>query len=212
MKNTLRQWYMEDLSGMEEFLETEERPDVSRASHKSAVRAWEDQLLANPQMQSEIHRRQLRWHKYYRVIAVLSCLVFIAIMLYMIAHLPQFGFDNPRADIIARRYIEEGLRETGAVNVVAGMILDYRAFDTLGESFVLFTALVCATILLRFGVKDSSSVVQIEVRQEVSVVITSMPLRKSTGSSLTPGPANSSTLFFTKPLSKVALTSEMATS
>lgn len=157
MKNTLRQWYMEDLSGMEEFLETEERPDVSRASHKSAVRAWEDQLLANPQMQSEIHRRQLRWRKYYRVVAVLSCLVFIAIMLYMIAHLPEYGFDNPRADVIARRYIEEGLRETGAVNVVAGMILDYRAFDTLGESFVLFTALVCATILLRIGAKDKNS-------------------------------------------------------
>ena len=39
------------------------------------------------------------------------------------------------------------MEETGAVNIVAGMILDYRAFDTLGESNVLFTA-VCAVMLL----------------------------------------------------------------
>lgn len=39
-------------------------------------------------------------------------------------------------------------QETGAVNTVAGMILDYRAFDTLGESFVLFTAMCAVTILL----------------------------------------------------------------
>ena len=46
----------------------------------------------------------------------------------------------------------------------------------------------------------------------VSVVITSMPLRKSMGRLLMPGPANSSTQLFTKPLSKVAFTRAMATS
>ena len=34
------------------------------------------------------------------------------------------------------------------------MILDYRAFDTLGESHVLFTALVCVLILLRIDTKN----------------------------------------------------------
>ena len=29
-------------------------------------------------------------------------------------------------------------KKFGAVNIVAGMILDYRAFDTSGESHVLF--------------------------------------------------------------------------
>ena len=42
------------------------------------------------------------------------------------------------------RYVEDGLKETGAVNSVAGMILDYRAFDTLGESFVLFSSISLA--------------------------------------------------------------------
>ena len=51
-----------------------------------------------------------------------------------------------------------------------------------------------------------------EVRQLVSVVITSTPMRKSQLSSFTPGPTNSSTLFFTSPLGKVAPTRAMATS
>jgi multisubunit sodium/proton antiporter, MrpB subunit (2.A.63.1) len=40
------------------------------------------------------------------------------------------------------------------VNAVAGMILDYRAFDTLGESHVLFTALTVVMILLRLDPKN----------------------------------------------------------
>mgnify|MGYP002508804241 FL=1 len=50
---------------------------------------------------------------------------------------------------MAERYIESGLDETGAVNIVTGMILDYRAFDTLGESHVLFIATCTVLILLR---------------------------------------------------------------
>ena len=50
---------------------------------------------------------------------------------------------------MSARYIEQGLQETGAVNIVTGMILDYRAFDTLGESHVLFLATCTVLILLR---------------------------------------------------------------
>ena len=56
--------------------------------------------------------------------------------------------------VICWRYIEHGLEETGAINIVSGMILDYRAFDTLGESHVLFTALICVMILLRVDSKN----------------------------------------------------------
>ncbi|MBQ6112870.1 MAG: hypothetical protein IJL10_01275, partial [Synergistaceae bacterium] len=41
-----------------------------------------------------------------------------------------------------------GGHETGAQNIVAGLILDYRAFDTFGESAVLFTAAVSVLMLL----------------------------------------------------------------
>ncbi len=40
------------------------------------------------------------------------------------------------------------------MNIVTGMILDYRAFDTLGESHVLFIATCTVLILLRNGKKE----------------------------------------------------------
>ena len=64
--------------------------------------------------------------------------------------MPRFGDSAaPASNEVAQRYIEAGLAETGAVNIVAGMILDYRAFDTFGESCVLFTAVCCVFILLK---------------------------------------------------------------
>ena len=48
------------------------------------------------------------------------------------------------------------VQETGAVNIVTGMILDYRAFDTFGESNVLFIATVTVLILLHYTKKDAA--------------------------------------------------------
>ena len=70
-------------------------------------------------------------------------------MLLTVANLPSYGSDSaPTVNEVAERYVEKGTEETGAVNTVAGMILDYRAFDTLGESFVLFTAMCAVTMLM----------------------------------------------------------------
>jgi len=46
-------------------------------------------------------------------------------------------------------YLEKGLKETGAANIVAAIILDYRGYDTLGEATVLFTAILGALTILR---------------------------------------------------------------
>ena len=53
------------------------------------------------------------------------------------------------ADAPARHYLEHGLDETGAGNAVAAVLLDYRAYDTLGEATVLFAAVLGAVTLLR---------------------------------------------------------------
>ena len=89
---------------------------------------------------------------FYRITAVVICLGIIWMLLQTAAFLPPFGNPgNPANNEVSRRYIEQGMQETGAVNIVAGMILDYRAFDTLGESNVLFIAACSVLILLRIS-------------------------------------------------------------
>ena len=92
----------------------------------------------------------LLWNRLYRLFSVVFCIALVSILLYGISFLPSLGDShNPANNVVAQRYIENGLQETGAVNIVTGMILDYRAFDTLGESHVLFIATCTVLILLR---------------------------------------------------------------
>lgn len=81
---------------------------------------------------------------------MIFCIGLVLILLVGVSHLPAIGeADKPVNNEVSERYIESGLQETGAVNIVTGMILDYRAFDTLGESHVLFIATCTVLILLR---------------------------------------------------------------
>jgi multicomponent Na+:H+ antiporter subunit B len=59
---------------------------------------------------------------------------------------PPFG--EPLMNV-ARTYIAEGLAKTGAANLVSSVILDFRAYDTLGEVVVLFTAIVGVLAVVR---------------------------------------------------------------
>ena len=65
--------------------------------------------------------------------------------------LPDFGIpifaEAPKA--ASQTYISQGLAKTGAANLVASVILDFRAYDTLGEATVLFTSIIGATVILR---------------------------------------------------------------
>ena len=78
----------------------------------------------------------------------------------VLATLPDFGTPAFVAAALApnlpapaaQTYIAEGLQRTGAANLVSAIILDFRAYDTLGEVTVLFTSIIGATVILR---KDS---------------------------------------------------------
>lgn len=95
---------------------------------------------------------------FYRVSSVLLGVVLIGMLLYMVSFLPAVGnAANPDNNEVERKYIEDGMKDTGAVNIVTGMILDYRAFDTLGESNVLFVGACTVLILLRADSRSRKS-------------------------------------------------------
>lgn len=79
-------------------------------------------------------------------------LVFLVLIGRALSGLPEFG--SPTM-LVAREYIALGLERTGAANVVAAIILDFRGYDTLGEATVLFTAVIgVLTLVRRVGRKE----------------------------------------------------------
>jgi multisubunit Na+/H+ antiporter MnhB subunit len=85
---------------------------------------------------------------------VVSVVILLAIFLAGIKvfeSLPPFGTPifTKVPEAPSQTYIEKGLADTGAANIVAGVILDYRGYDTLGEATVLFTSILGATVILR---------------------------------------------------------------
>lgn len=134
----------------------------SDGHHAAEEQALEDRRLAalarEKRMHDHLHQwaqnkgsKLMRW--VYVIMSVVICGGIIALLLTTAANLPPFGSpDNPvNTSGVSDYYGEKGLTETGAVNIVAGMILDYRAFDTLGESNVLFIAAVTVLVLLRLA-------------------------------------------------------------
>ena len=85
------------------------------------------------------------------VVSIVIVFVIFLAGIRILQTLPDFGApifaQVPNA--ASKRYVREGLRETGAANLVASVILDYRAYDTLGEATVLFTSIIGATVILR---------------------------------------------------------------
>jgi len=85
---------------------------------------------------------------------VVSFVILLAIGLAgvgVLQTLPHFGTPvfTKAADAASSIYIRDGLAKTGAANLVSAVILDFRAYDTLGEATVLFTSIIGAMVILR---------------------------------------------------------------
>ena len=168
------EWFGKFKHRMAEIVETEndvlERDMVRSQEVESEKGETEEEMYCRirleqeKQEEEEIAKRLHEWNSrnvskvsrgVYCALCVLICVTMIALLMYTVTTLPSFGSpDHPINNEVSARYIEKGLQETGAVNIVTGMILDYRAFDTLGESTVLFTAAMVVLFLLRL---DSGS-------------------------------------------------------
>ncbi len=76
----------------------------------------------------------------------LSLIVLIAMFVTVILLLPTLGDPPSQMDDYI---IGNAPGETGASNVVAAVLFDYRGLDTLGEATVLFAAATAVAMILR---------------------------------------------------------------
>ena len=65
-------------------------------------------------------------------------------------------------DGIASIIVAENLRGTNAMNDVASIVFDFRGFDTLGESFILLTAIAGTFVIISRVKKNKKSEVEEE--------------------------------------------------
>jgi multisubunit Na+/H+ antiporter MnhB subunit len=86
-----------------------------------------------------------------RLVAVAIVLILANFSAHMFKEFPAFGqpVTDRFADAPSNTYLREGLEDTGAANIVTAVLLDYRAYDTLGEATVLFCAAMGALSILR---------------------------------------------------------------
>lgn len=148
---------------MEDALRDEETESIPEKKKHSEEEHLEREEREDPRMQAPIRlEKHPVYEKWYRVAAAVLCVMLIGILLYAAVQMPSFGDAEVMKDNeLSAFYVEHTLEETGAVNIITGIILDYRGFDTLGESHVLFIG-VCTVLLLMSirGEKDEEKRIQ----------------------------------------------------
>lgn len=111
-----------------------------------------------------------------RVIALLFMSALLGLLLYVVAYMPPMGdADNPtNSSEVIERYLEKAEEETHTPNVITGIILNYRGYDTMGEVSVIFCAL--AAVLAVMGREKQGKIYAYVDRSKVpsSVIVKTM--------------------------------------
>ncbi len=84
------------------------------------------------------------------LIALLGLPLLGLLLLYSAEDFPEFEDPGSPASVhVSDEYLKNSLNETETPNVVTAVLMDYRAFDTLIETAVIFTAGIACALLLR---------------------------------------------------------------
>jgi multicomponent Na+:H+ antiporter subunit B len=83
------------------------------------------------------------------LIALALVLIIGGALVFGTLSLPPFGVaDAVIHQHVVPRYLTDTIKETGVPNVVTSVLADYRGYDTLGETTVIFTAGIGVMLLL----------------------------------------------------------------
>lgn len=83
-----------------------------------------------------------------KIIPLSCCIILFALLCYFTIELPLYGDINSVANQgVAHEYKKNLLSDIGLGSLVTGILASYRGFDTLGETFVVFTSGVAVTLI-----------------------------------------------------------------
>jgi multicomponent Na+:H+ antiporter subunit B len=85
----------------------------------------------------------------------IAIVLLVTVALGICQALAKVPFGSPKTEV-GRRYIDEGVEETGAANIVTSVVVSYRGFDTLGEVTVLFIAATGLGAVLSTGRENAA--------------------------------------------------------
>ncbi|MCL2617544.1 MAG: hypothetical protein FWD98_00680 [Defluviitaleaceae bacterium] len=132
---------------------TEDSDDGGAPASEENVSGDDDTFVIQTETLHMSKREKLQMKRFRIFYLTLSAIVAInvsVILLITVNYLPEFGSPyNPAVNEVYLRYVEMGVYDTGSLNMVAAVLFSYRSFDTLGEAFVLFTAVIGVIILMR---------------------------------------------------------------
>ena len=65
------------------------------------------------------------------------------------------AYDDTNVDGAAGAIVQQNLENTRAVNDVTSIVFDFRGYDTLGEAFILITAVAGTSVIIYNSAKDA---------------------------------------------------------
>jgi multisubunit Na+/H+ antiporter MnhB subunit len=106
------------------------------------------------------------------VVGVAFAVAFVAVIglfgIHVLNDFPAFGVPvmERLGDAPSATYLAQGLEETGAPNIVTAVLLDFRAWDTLGEATVLFCAALGTVAILRRKARSGPEQLEHQPRED----------------------------------------------
>ena len=89
-------------------------------------------------------------YRYGEVFATAVSLIFFGIFIVFasLAYRDMPNFGSPALKV-SELYLRDGFNVSRAANLVTSILLDFRAYDTLGEATVIFVSILGALVILR---------------------------------------------------------------
>ena len=85
-----------------------------------------------------------------KILSLISGLLVGAALIYGSLDMPKWGDPNsPASTHVSPYYLKNSIEHTATPNVVTSVLADYRGYDTLGETTVVFTAGMACLLLLK---------------------------------------------------------------